>query len=71
MAIGYGVKRIYNMAKNVDTLLTTVNENNEVGKKVLLELNSVKSEQERIRDHVQKLQSWQDREEGKQEAEAH
>ena len=71
MAIVYGVTRVYKMAKNVDDLVELVKENGKFAKEAAVALEGVTTDLQEVKAHVERLQSWQDKEEGRREEREH
>ena len=69
MAVAYGITRVYKMAKNVDDLVELVKENGVFAKKAKDALDGVVEDMKHVKEHVSQLQSWQDKEDGRHEAE--
>jgi len=75
VAIAYGMRRVYLMAKNVDEIVTGIKENNAIAKSTRADLASVKDDIARLyassSEHghaIRELESWKDHEAGKEDA---
>lgn len=74
MAIGYGLRRVYRMARNVDELVTVIAENNKLAKAASATLATVQTDVGQLKETVSSLrarvdtvQRWQDHEETRRE----
>lgn len=75
MALAYGITRVYKMAKNVDNLVDLVKKNGDFAERANTVLNKVQEGQQKVSEdlqevkaHVERLQSWQDKEDGRKAA---
>lgn len=74
VAVAYGLRRVYKMAKNVDELVKIINENNQLAKSashalatVQVDVGELKTTVTALKTRVDVVQKWQDHENTRRE----